>query len=76
MIINKAVEYLKTWAITNKPEGNEINETQLFGLIKAYDLLKEDVDDETKKTFLNWLRILATKEAERKPRKAISILLE
>jgi hypothetical protein len=63
---DKAVQYLKAWAATNKSTGDPIDETKLEYLITGYDIIRNDVDTEAKKAIDSWLQNIADGELNSK----------
>ena len=53
--LQKAVDFLRAWAQTNKPTGDPINETKLEDMITAYDLIRNDVLFDAKKQIDEWI---------------------
>jgi hypothetical protein len=49
--LQKTIEYIRSWAGTNQPQGNPINDTKFEDLFFAYDLIKNDVPVNQKKKF-------------------------
>lgn len=60
--IIKATEYFLSWASTNHPSGSPIDDTNLDGLIEAYDLLKNNLKATDKLTIQTWLEKTAIAE--------------
>ena len=60
--LRKAGEFIASWARTNQPQGNPINDTKFEDLLFAYDLIKNDLPIDQKKTINNWLEQMADAE--------------
>lgn len=60
--LRKADEYLKSWAIVNKPLGNPINDTKFEDLFFAYDLIKNNLSSDDQKIINGWLNQMADAE--------------
>jgi hypothetical protein len=60
--LDKAGEFISLWARTNQPQGNPINDTKFEDLFFAYDLIKNDLSIDQKKTINNWLEQMADAE--------------
>ena len=60
--LRKAGEFITSWASTNQPQGNPINDTKFEDLFFAYDLIKDDLLADQKKTINNWLEHIADAE--------------
>ena len=58
----KAGEYISSWARMNQPQGNPINDTKFEDLFFAYDLIKNDLLADQKKTINQWLEQMADAE--------------
>jgi hypothetical protein len=64
--LNKASEYLLAWAKVNKSSGDPIDETRLDDLITGYDIVRNDVTPEVRKTVDSWLQDIADGELNSK----------
>jgi hypothetical protein len=60
--LEKAGEYITSWATINKPQGNPINDTKFEDLFFAYDLIKTNLSADQQNTINNWLRQIADAE--------------
>lgn len=60
--LNKLVEFLTAWAITNKPQGNPINDTKFEDVFIAYDLVKENISSSQKEIINSWMMKMADEE--------------
>jgi len=60
--LQKAGEYIAAWATVNQPQGNPINDTKFEDLFFAYDLVKNNLSSEQKKSINNWLVKMADAE--------------
>jgi hypothetical protein len=60
--LDKAAEFLRSWAKTNRPQGNPINDTKFEDLLLAYDLLKNSLPAADDKTINIWLEEMADAE--------------
>lgn len=59
---NRTREILTSWAETNQPTGNPLDETRLDGMIWAYDLISCDLSEEDKIQIVNWFERLRNKK--------------
>ena len=64
--LDKTVEFLLAWAAKNKPNGNPIDDTNLDKAVEAYDLVKDEVPNESKKQIQKWLNETALAEINSK----------
>jgi hypothetical protein len=64
--LDKAAEYLLAWAKVNKSNGDPIDETRLEDFIAGYDMVRDAVSPEVKKTVDNWLQTIADGELNSK----------
>jgi hypothetical protein len=60
--LQKAGEFITTWATVNQPQGNPINDTKFEDLLFAYDLVKNDVSTEQRNKINSWLEKMANAE--------------
>jgi hypothetical protein len=60
--LSKTGEFITSWATTNQPQGNPINDTKFEDLFLAYDLIKKDLSFSQQKTVNNWLEQMAEAE--------------
>ncbi len=64
--LNKASEYLLAWAKVNKSSGDPIDETRLDDFVTGYDIIRNDVTPEIRKTIDGWLLAIADGELNSK----------
>lgn len=64
--LNKADEFLLTWAKVNQPNGDPIDDTNLDKAIEAYDLIKDDISVKDKILIAAWLKATALAEINSK----------
>jgi hypothetical protein len=57
--LDKAAEYLQTWAKVNKPTGDPIDGTKLEELITGYDLIRNQLSKQQEKKTDDWLDVFA-----------------
>jgi hypothetical protein len=57
--LDKAAEYLLAWAKMNKSSGDPIDETKLENLYSGYDILRGDIDPQSRKEIDKWLDSIA-----------------
>lgn len=62
--LNEAEEYLLAWANTYEPNGNPIDEDNFIIYVGAYELVRDELSDESKKTIDTFLLTLYTREVE------------
>lgn len=60
--LQQAAQYLLAWATTHVPTGQPIDETRLDGFVWAYDLLRCQLDRDTKDVVEHWLSTMQTKK--------------
>lgn len=60
--LGKAAEYLLAWAKVNKSSGDPIDETKLEDFVAGYDMIRNDVTPEVRKTVDKWLLSIADGE--------------
>lgn len=60
--LNKTKQTLLSWAKINHPTGHPIDETNLEGMIWAYDLIACDLSDQDKHTILDWFERMRSKK--------------
>jgi hypothetical protein len=53
--LDKAIEYLVSWAKVNKPNGNPVNETKMEDAIVGYDLIREVLPAHKRHLIDDWL---------------------
>ena len=58
----KAIEYLKAWALVNHPQGNPINDTKFDELFEGYDMLRPGMSSADKNSIDLWLNKIAELE--------------
>ena len=58
----KCIDYLLAWANVNHGNGNPINDTKLDPVMEAYDLLKDEMPEQARKTVNTWLMQIADAE--------------
>jgi hypothetical protein len=60
--LDKAGEFILSWATTNVPQGNPVNDTKFEDLLFAYDLLKNNLPETADNTINNWFQQMAEEE--------------
>ena len=60
--LDKAKSILISWANTNHPTGNPIDETRLDGMIWAYDLIACDLSEHDNFLILDWFKHMKEKK--------------
>ena len=60
--LQKADDYIQSWAMVNKPQGNPINDTKFEDLFFAYDLIKNNLSAGEQEPVNNWLQQMADAE--------------
>ncbi|OCX52505.1 hypothetical protein BEL04_13680 [Mucilaginibacter sp. PPCGB 2223] len=60
--LTKVQEYLLAWAKTNKSTGDPIDETKLEALFAGYDMVRDQVEPDVRKTIDKWLDSIADGE--------------
>ncbi|WP_448702639.1 alginate lyase family protein [Mucilaginibacter sp. AW1-3] len=60
--LGKAQEYLLAWAKTNQSTGDPIDETKLEALFTGYDMLRDQVEPDARKSIDKWLDSIADGE--------------
>ncbi|MBW4888564.1 alginate lyase family protein [Mucilaginibacter sp. HMF5004] len=64
--LDKASQYLLAWAKVNKSNGDPIDETKLEAMFSGYDLIRDDVSADVRKTTDEWLNSIADGEINSK----------
>lgn len=59
---NKTKQTLLSWAEINQPTGHPIDETNLEGMIWAYDLIACDLSEQDKHKILDWFERMRSKK--------------
>lgn len=57
--LDKANMYLLAWAATNKSSGDPINETKLEDMFTAYDLIRNDLQSDSRTQIDSWMKSIA-----------------
>ncbi len=57
--LNKAADFLKAWAKTNKATEDPINETKLEDMVTAYDLIRNDIEPADRTLIDAWMKSMA-----------------
>jgi hypothetical protein len=60
--LDKATEYLLAWAKANNATGDPINETKLEDMVTAYDLIRNDIQKDSRVVIDHWLSSIADAE--------------
>jgi hypothetical protein len=60
--LKKCIEYILAWANRNHGVGNPINDTKLDPILEAYDLVKNEMTHDERKTTDAWLMQVADAE--------------
>lgn len=62
--LNAAKAILLAWANKYIPDGHPINESKFDGMLIAYDMIKCDLSDDSKASFIMWMETMQSKKLE------------